>query len=140
MDFLLRACAAAAVASARNGWPRSSAADPRRLVFTANVTAAINIVAAGLMLAAPGEILLTDHEYGAMHWCWERAAQRLGLDAAHFPFADRCRRSPTEIVDALRGRHDATDAAVLLQPRPVADRPGAAGAASCVPRPGGAAS
>src|SRR6266852_6762628 len=53
--------------------------DPRRLVFTANVTASINIVAASLSLPGPGEILLTDHEYGAMRWCWERAAQRNGL-------------------------------------------------------------
>src|SRR6516165_10771720 len=52
--------------------------EPSRLVFTANVTASINIVAASLALSTPGEILLTDHEYGAMHWCWERAAQRLG--------------------------------------------------------------
>src|SRR5262249_14004806 len=31
------------------------------------------------------ELLLTDHEYGAMHWCWERAAQRLGLTLRTFP-------------------------------------------------------
>lgn len=59
--------------------------DPRRLVFTANVSVAINIIAAGLRLAAPGEILLTDHEYQAMHWCWERAAQRQGLTLRTFP-------------------------------------------------------
>ena len=52
---------------------------PSRLVFTANVSAAINMVASGLSIATPGEILLTDHEYGAMHWCWARAAQRSGL-------------------------------------------------------------
>src|SRR5437763_10360159 len=39
---------------------------PRRLVFTANVSAAINLVASSLRPAAPGEVLLTDHEYGAM--------------------------------------------------------------------------
>src|SRR5439155_15156976 len=59
--------------------------DPRRLVFTANVTASMNIVAAALCLAGPGEILLTDHEYGAMRWCWERAAQRQGLTLRTFP-------------------------------------------------------
>ena len=37
---------------------------PERLVFTANVTTAVNLVASSLQLAAPGEILLTDHEYG----------------------------------------------------------------------------
>jgi isopenicillin-N epimerase len=74
-------------------------ADPRRLIFMANVTAAINTVAAALRLTAPGEILLTDHEYGAMHWCLERAAQRLGLTLRTFPLpvmAD----SPEEIVAA----------------------------------------
>jgi isopenicillin-N epimerase len=52
---------------------------PERLVFTSNVSAAINLVASGLRLSAPGEVLLTDHEYGAMVWCWERAARRQGL-------------------------------------------------------------
>ena len=52
---------------------------PHRLVFTSNVSAAINLVASGLRLNAPGEILMSDHEYGAMIWCWERAAQRQGL-------------------------------------------------------------
>src|SRR6202166_1972853 len=60
-------------------------AAPRRLVFTENVTTAINLVASSLTLATPGEILLSDHEYGAMHWCWERAAQRLGLTIRTFP-------------------------------------------------------
>jgi isopenicillin-N epimerase len=75
-------------------------ADPRRLVFTANVTAAVNTVAAALPLAAPGEILLTDHEYGAMHWCWERAAQRQGLTVRTFPLPVLA-QSPEEIVDAF---------------------------------------
>jgi isopenicillin-N epimerase len=74
---------------------------PERLVFTVNVSAAINIIASSLQVAAPGEILLTDHEYGAMHWCWERAAQRLGLTLRTFPLpvlpAD-----PQEIIDAFR--------------------------------------
>jgi isopenicillin-N epimerase len=56
-----------------------------RLVFTTNVSVSINIVASGLRLGGPGEILLTDHEYGAMHWCWERAAQRQGLTLRTFP-------------------------------------------------------
>jgi isopenicillin-N epimerase len=73
--------------------------EPRRLVFTANVTAAINQVASGLVLAAPGEILLTDHEYGAMHWCWERAAQRQGLSVRTFALpADP--PTPAAIVEA----------------------------------------
>src|SRR5947209_5988021 len=40
-------------------------ARPERLMFTVNVTASINIIASSLQLTAPGDILLTDHEYGA---------------------------------------------------------------------------
>src|SRR5262249_24543290 len=73
--------------------------NPRRLVFTANVTASINLLASSLRLAGPGEVLLTDHEYGAMHWCWERAAQRQGLTVRTFALpilpAD-----PAEVVEA----------------------------------------
>ena len=76
-------------------------ADPRRLIFTVNVSASINMIAAGLQLAAPGEILLTDHEYGAMHWCWERAAQRQGLTLRTFPLPVMA-QTPGEIVDAFR--------------------------------------
>ena len=74
---------------------------PQRLIFTANVTCSINTVAAGLRLAAPGEILLTDHEYGAMHWCWERAAQRQGLTLRTFPLPTMA-ESPDEIISAFR--------------------------------------
>ena len=72
---------------------------PRRLVFTTNVSVAINIVASGLRLNGPGEILLTDHEYGAMHWCWERAAQLQGLTLRTFPLPTMP-RDPGVIVDA----------------------------------------
>jgi isopenicillin-N epimerase len=75
--------------------------EPRRLVFTQNVTAAINIVAASLRLAAPGEILMSDREYGSMRWCWERAARRQGLTVRvfHLPLMPR---DPGEIIDAVR--------------------------------------
>jgi isopenicillin-N epimerase len=73
--------------------------EPRRLAFTANVTAAVNLVAASLVLAAPGEILLTDHEYGAMHWCWERTAQRQGLTVRTFALPV-LPKDPGEIVAA----------------------------------------
>ncbi len=78
------------------------------LVFTANVSSAVNIVASGLTLARPGEILLTDHEYGAMHWCWERAAQRQGLTLRTFALPIRA-EEPAEIVDAFcRAMNDRT--------------------------------
>jgi isopenicillin-N epimerase len=72
---------------------------PEHLVFTENVTTAINLVASSLNIAAPGDILLTDHEYGAMHWTWERAAQRQGLTLRTFPLPVMP-ESPQEIIDA----------------------------------------
>ena len=72
---------------------------PERLTFTENVTTAINLVASSLNIASPGEILLTDYEYGAMHWTWERTAQRLGLTLRTFPLPIMP-SSPSEIVDA----------------------------------------
>jgi isopenicillin-N epimerase len=100
MDFLVRQ-APPLFWQARERLAGFLGGDPRRLVFTANVTAAINIVAASLHLAAPGEILLTDHEYGAMHWCWERAAQRQGLTLRTFPLPI-LPQTPGAIVDAVR--------------------------------------
>jgi isopenicillin-N epimerase len=74
---------------------------PTQLLFTANVTAAINIVAAGLRLSAPGEILISDREYGSMQWAWERAARRQGLTVRQFRLP-LMPRDGGEIVDAVR--------------------------------------
>jgi isopenicillin-N epimerase len=98
MDFFVRA-APPLLWGARERLARFVGGDPRRLVFTANVTAAVNLVAASLRLAGPGEVLLTDHEYGAMHWCWERAAQRQGLTLRIFPLPP-LPSSPHAIVEA----------------------------------------
>jgi isopenicillin-N epimerase len=94
MDFLLRQ-APPLLWQARERLAAFLGGDPRRLVFT------VNLVAASLRLASPGEILLTDHEYGAMHWCWERAAQRQGLTLRTFPLPVVA-EAPGEIVGAFR--------------------------------------
>jgi len=98
MDFLLRELPVH-LWRAREALAAFLHAEPRRLIFTANVTTSVNMIASSLTLASPGEILLTDHEYGAMHWCWERAAQRLGLTLRTFPLPILA-REPREIVDA----------------------------------------
>src|SRR5262245_53206786 len=72
---------------------------PQRLVFTNNVSAAINLVASGLSISSPGEILLTDHEYRAMHWVWERVTQKRGLTLRTFPLPTTA-SEPGEIVEA----------------------------------------
>lgn len=98
MDFLLRQMPSL-LWEARTRLAQYIQGDARRLLFTANVSVAINIVASGLRLSSPGEILLTDQEYLAMQWCWERAAQRQGLTLRIFPLP-RHPTSPDQIVDA----------------------------------------
>jgi isopenicillin-N epimerase len=99
MDFLLRE-SPPLLWEARSRLASYLGTDPRRLCFTVNVTASVNIVASSLRLASPGEILLTNHEYGAMHWCWERTAHRLGLTLRTFPLPTMA-NDPQEIVAAL---------------------------------------
>ncbi len=101
MDFLVRQ-APPLLWQARERLAGFIGAGPHRLIFTANVTAGVNTVAAGLRLAGPGEILLTDHEYGAMHWCWERAAQRQGLTLRTFRLP-ALPQTPGEVIEAFRG-------------------------------------
>src|SRR5439155_26208057 len=72
---------------------------PERFVFTTNVSAAINLIASSLRLNSPGEILMTDHEYGAMVWCLERAGQRQGLAVQSFAMPAMA-SDPGEIVEA----------------------------------------
>jgi isopenicillin-N epimerase len=98
MDFLIRG-APPLLWQSRERLAHFAGGDPRRLIFTANVSVAINIVASSLHLAAPGEILLTDHEYGAMHWCWERFTQKYHLTLRTFPLPLMA-ESPQDIVDA----------------------------------------
>jgi isopenicillin-N epimerase len=100
MDFLLRR-GPPLLWEARERLAAFLGGDPRRLAFTANVSVSVNVCAAALRLAAPGEILLSDHEYGAMHWCWERAAQRQGLTLRTFPLPIMA-KEPGAIVGAVR--------------------------------------
>jgi len=73
---------------------------PTRLVFTQNVSTAVNIIASGMKLQSPGSILISDREYRAMHWVWERAAQKQGLELRTFPLP-LMPKSPDEICDVV---------------------------------------
>ena len=75
---------------------------PTRLVFATNVSTAINLVASVLSISGPGEVLLTDHEYGAMHWCWERAARRQGLTLRTFPLPTMTNDPAESVASATR--------------------------------------
>jgi len=75
MDFFLRQMEPALDAAAES-LGRFIGADPRDLVFVDNATTAMNIVADSLPLGPGDEVLLNDHEYGAVRRIWQRACDR----------------------------------------------------------------
>jgi isopenicillin-N epimerase len=52
---------------------------PDNLVYTANVTVSLNIVARSLALGPGDEVLSTDHEYGALDRTWRFLSQKRGF-------------------------------------------------------------
>jgi isopenicillin-N epimerase len=98
------------------------------LLLLPNVTFAINLVVQSLKLPAGSEILMTDHEYGAMLFCWQRQAALSNWKITQLPLPYRS-EDPDEIVDAFR-RAITNDTRVIFsataRPRP----------ASCFPHSG----
>jgi len=74
---------------------------PENLVFVENATAAMNAVANSFPLDRRDEVLLTDHEYGAVVRIWQRACRAAGAAeprVAHLPTAIE---SAEQVVDAV---------------------------------------
>jgi len=77
MDFFLRALEPALdEAAARLG--QLVGADARDLVFVENATVGMNVVAESLPLGPGDEVLLNDHEYGAVFRVWRCACELVG--------------------------------------------------------------
>ena len=77
MDFFMRQYEEAWFSS-RDCLAGFVGADERNLVFAENATAAMNVVADSFPLRSGDEVVLTDHEYGAVFRIWERATRRAG--------------------------------------------------------------
>lgn len=75
--------------------------DERNLVFVENATAAMNVVAESLHLEAGDEVVLTDHEYGAVTRIWQRAAQRAGASEPRIARLPLPIESADQVVDAI---------------------------------------
>jgi isopenicillin-N epimerase len=75
---------------------------PQNLLLLPNVTYAVNTVVASLDLPRGSEILTTDHEYGAMIFCWRRWAQARGwkIREVKLPYQTE---DAAELVAAFRG-------------------------------------
>jgi isopenicillin-N epimerase len=100
MDFFMRRLEPAWV-QARRRLADLIGADERNLVFAENATAAMNVVAHSLPLRPGDEVLLTDHEYGAVQRIWRRAADlvdRASVCVAQLPWPIE---SADQVVEAI---------------------------------------
>lgn len=88
MDFFLRQLEPA-LQNARDRLARFVGARPDGIAFVENATFAMNVVAGSFPLAAGDEVLLSDHEYGAVHRIWQRQASRVGARVVTAVMPDR---------------------------------------------------
>jgi isopenicillin-N epimerase len=99
MDFFVRRLEPAWRA-ARDRLAAFVGAPPGDLIFVENATVGMNIVADSFPLARGDEVLLTDHEYGAVKRIWQRACERVGaaVKVVELPIPFR---TATETCDTL---------------------------------------
>jgi len=71
-----------------------------RLAFVPNATSGTNLVAWSLQLGPEDEVVVNDHEYGAVRSCWDYLAQRFGfrVRTATLPWPVE---SPQAVVEAI---------------------------------------
>ena len=115
MDFYLRQMEPA-IDQAMESLARFVGADSRDMVFVDNATVAMNVVAASLELKPGDEVLLNDHEYGAVFRIWRQRCEaagarvvtaRLGAavpevgDSAHSSRGSGQFRSTADIVEPI---------------------------------------
>ena len=100
MDFLIRQFEEIWFAT-RKRLAQFVGCDDDGLVFMENATQAMNQIADGFPLSPGDEVILNDHEYGAVIRIWERACQR--AEAAAPVIAELPKRFQTkqQIVDAI---------------------------------------
>jgi len=101
MDFFLRQLPDA-LDAARGHLAEFVGAEPAGLALVENATHGMNVAARTVCLKPSDEVLLTDHEYGAVRRLWESACQAQGavLRTAKLP---RPLESQDQVVDAVLG-------------------------------------
>ncbi|MCC7424671.1 MAG: aminotransferase class V-fold PLP-dependent enzyme [Planctomycetaceae bacterium] len=144
MDFFVRRMEGyLEAASARLG--QFVSADAADLCFVDNATTAMNVVAESTLLNEGDEVLLTDHEYGAVMRIWRRACERRGARIVVARLPDPL-ISQEAIVDAVfaastpRTRiivvsHVTSPTAVILPVEQICRRARAKGIAVCIDGP-----
>ncbi|MAV38902.1 MAG: aminotransferase [Planctomycetaceae bacterium] len=100
MDFYLRRYEQAWL-EARQQLAGFLGAAAENLVFIENATAAMNVVAATVRLTPDDEVVLTDHEYGAVCRIWQRACRQAGAAEPVTAQLPARIESAEQLVDAL---------------------------------------
>lgn len=99
MDFYLRQMESA-LFEARSAIANFIGTTPANLVLIDNATYAMNIVANSFSLSPGDEVLINDHEYGAVERIWQRACDSSGAKLVSVPLPDSF-ESKEQIVDCL---------------------------------------
>jgi isopenicillin-N epimerase len=145
MDFLVRQYELAWHA-ARDRLAGFVHADPADLVFVENATAGMNVVAASLALKPGDEVLLTDHEYGAVLRIWQRACSEAGALPPKIAPLPPFLSDKQEVVDAILSHvnertrllvvsHVTSPTAVILPVAEIVAAAHARGVAVCIDGP-----
>ena len=120
--------------------------DPADLIFVENATAGMNVVASSCKLQPGDEVLLTDHEYGAVQRIWQRACAEAGAAPpviARLPpqlgdsqeVVDTITRAITPRTRLLVVSHITSPTAVILPIRQIIQAAHRLGVAVCIDGP-----
>lgn len=103
MDFFVRTLEGAALEARRRMAQFVGTAD-QNLVLIDNATWGMNVVADSIGLGPEDEVILTDHEYGAVRRIWQRACRRARAAPPITADLPMPVTSTDEIVDAILAR------------------------------------
>jgi isopenicillin-N epimerase len=144
MDFFLRQLEPAWHA-ARRRLAQFVGAPAEDLIFVENATVGMNLVAQAIELVPGDEVLLTDHEYGAVRRIWQRACQEAGarLSIVSLPLPFRSAEETTAAVLNAAGprtrlivvSHVTSATAVILPVQSICDSARDRGIAVCIDGP-----
>jgi isopenicillin-N epimerase len=99
MDFYLRQLEPALL-EAKTRVAKFLGTNRRNLIFVDNATYGMNVVANSFQLGSGDEVLINNHEYGAVKRIWQRKCDRVGAKLFCVELPERF-ESPDQIVNAL---------------------------------------
>jgi len=112
-------------------------ADPNGMIFTPNVTVALNSIANSIQLNAHDEVLTTDHEYGTIIATWARKCKQTGavlkqveIDlpvSTQFEFIDFFWEQVTSRTKVILMSHITSATALVLPVKEICERARQAG-------------